>query len=86
MGSIYANEGRHKEAIEKYKKAIELEPNYVQAHYNLARIYEKLEKRGMAKEEYKKAEEARRKGLAKLTRTKYEDRLITLSRKNLTKD
>ena len=83
MGSIHANEGRHEEAIEKYKKAIELEPNYVQAHYNLGRIYEELSKTKMAKEEYRKAEEARRKGLAKLTRTKYENRLISLQRKDL---
>jgi tetratricopeptide (TPR) repeat protein len=84
LGSIYANERRREEAVQSYKKAIELEPNYVQAHHNLGRIYENLGKAKLAKEEHKKAEEARRKGLTKLTRTKYEDRLITLQRKDLT--
>ncbi len=86
LGSIYANEERYEEAIQNYKKAIELEPNYAQAHYNLGRIYEDLGKTEMAEEEYKKAKEARKKGLTKLTRTKYENQLIALSRKNLTRD
>ncbi|MCK4648116.1 O-antigen ligase family protein [bacterium] len=86
LGSIYANEGRYEEATQNYKKAIELEPNYVQAHYNLAHLYESLGKSEIAEEEYSGAKEARKKGLTKLTRTKYENRLITLSIKNLTKD
>ena len=86
MGSIYTNEGSYEEATQNYKKAIELEPNYAQAHYNLGRIYENLDRTKMAQKEYKKAEEARKKGLTKLTRTKYENRLIALSRKDLTKD
>ncbi len=85
LGSIYANEGRYEEAIQNYKKATELEPNYAQAHYNLGRIYEDLGRTEMAEEEYKKAEEARRKGLAKLTRTKYENQLISLQRRGLDK-
>lgn len=82
LGSIHANEKRYEEAIQNYKKAVELEPNYVQAHYNLGRIYEDLGRPEMAEEEYKKAEKARRKGLVKLTRTKYENQLITLARKD----
>ncbi|MBU4310204.1 O-antigen ligase family protein [bacterium] len=81
LGSIYANEERYEETIQNYKKAIELEPNYVQAHYNLGRIYEDLDNAELAEEEYKKAEESRRKGLTKLTRTKYEDQLISLQKK-----
>lgn len=81
LGSIYANEGRYEEAIENYKEAIELEPNYVQAHYNLGRLYEELGRTKMAEEEYKKAEEARKNGLTKLTRTKYENRLIALQKR-----
>ncbi len=84
LGSIYANEGRYEEAIENYKKAIELEPNYAQTHYSLGRIYEDLGRTEIAEEEYKKAEDARKKGLTKLTRTKYENRLIAPPRKNLT--
>ena len=86
LGSVYANEEKLEEAIQNYRKAIELEPNYVQAHYNLGRIYEDLGKTEMAEKEYKRAEKSRRKGLTKLTRTKYENRLIALSRKNLTKN
>ena len=86
LGSIYANEERYEEAIQNYKEAIELEPNYAQAHYNLGRLYENLGKSEIAEEEYRGAKKARKKGLAKLTRTKYENRLITLSRKDLTKD
>jgi tetratricopeptide (TPR) repeat protein len=82
LATIYANEARYEETIQNYRKAIELEPNYAQAHYNLGRIYEELGKTEMAKEEYKKAEEAKRKGLTKLTRTKYENQLITLERKD----
>ncbi len=83
LGSIYANEERYEEAIQNYKKAIELEPNYAQAHYNLGRIYEDSGRTEIAEEEYKKAEEARKRGLAKLTRTKYENQLISLQRRGL---
>jgi len=83
LATIYANEGRSEEAIQNYKKAIGLESNYAQAHYNLGRLYEELSKTEMAGEEYKRAEESRKKGLAKLTRTKYENQLISLQRKDL---
>jgi tetratricopeptide (TPR) repeat protein len=41
MGLTYFALGRHEEAIDEYKKAIEIDPNYLDAHYNLAIVYGK---------------------------------------------
>ena len=35
----YANLGKYKEAIEAYKQAIRIDPDYALAHYNLGDVY-----------------------------------------------
>lgn len=44
LGTIYEKQGRYAEAIVELKKAVELEPQYVEAYYNLAVVYEKVGK------------------------------------------
>ena len=38
-GRLFAVEGKHEQAIEAYKKALSIEPNYKQAQVNLRFIY-----------------------------------------------
>jgi len=47
--------GKHKEAIEEYKQAIRIFPNYAEAHSNLGANYVELGMYGEAIEEYKQA-------------------------------
>jgi tetratricopeptide (TPR) repeat protein len=39
LGITYAKSGRHQEAIEAYKQAISIKPDYVDAHYSLGVVY-----------------------------------------------
>jgi tetratricopeptide (TPR) repeat protein len=51
-GFGYQNEGNLDKAIEEYKKAIELNPNYLQAHMNLGAVYIQQKKYDQAIEEF----------------------------------
>jgi len=42
LGYCFGRLGKNEEVIVAYKKAIELDPDYTIAHYNLARTYRKL--------------------------------------------
>jgi tetratricopeptide (TPR) repeat protein len=50
-----AKDGQLNSAQENYKKAIELEPNYAAAHYNLGGLYEELVQLEKARAEYRAA-------------------------------
>jgi tetratricopeptide (TPR) repeat protein len=39
LGVAYENLGRHQEAIESYKQAIRIKPDYAKAHYGLGLVY-----------------------------------------------
>ena len=54
-GIAYRNKAMLDEAIAEYKKAIETNPNYAQAHYNLGLAYSGLGMRDEAAGEYNKA-------------------------------
>ena len=43
----------YKEAVESYKRAIRIKPDYAEAHFNLGFTYFFLNDRGSALEEYK---------------------------------
>lgn len=51
-GFEYQNQGNLDKAIEEYKKAIELNPNYLQAHMNLGAAYIGQKKYDKAIEEF----------------------------------
>ena len=42
LGRSYLALGKHEEEVEAYKEAIQLYPNYIAAHYNLAMAYDLL--------------------------------------------
>ena len=44
LGAILAVQNKKKEAIENYKKAIKINPNYAQAYNNLGGVYHKSKK------------------------------------------
>lgn len=54
---ILANDGKWKEAIEEYNKAIKEEPKYAQAYASLGNAYFQLNELSKAKEAYEKARE-----------------------------
>jgi len=58
QGAALQKDGRIKEAIESYQRALSLKPSYAEAHYNLADAYEELPAYDKALEEYQKAIEA----------------------------
>jgi len=55
LGDMYARHGELEKAVEEFKKAIELKPNYGDAYHNLANVYHQMGKDDLAKENYQKA-------------------------------
>ncbi|MDT4954339.1 MAG: protein O-mannosyl-transferase [Acidobacteriota bacterium] len=58
QGNELARQDQDKEAAEVYQKAINLYPDFAEAHLKLAMSYDVLEQKKEAEEEYKKAAEA----------------------------
>lgn len=52
IGDLYLRKGMYDEAIEEYKKAIEVDPNCALAHFNLSIVYDKKGMRNEADQEY----------------------------------
>jgi tetratricopeptide (TPR) repeat protein len=55
LGNNYIESGKYQEAIEEYKQAIKIEPDFAEAHNNLGLAYDKSGKYQEAIEEYKQA-------------------------------
>ncbi len=51
-GIDFATSNQSKQAIEAFKKAIEIEPRYINAHYDLGVLYYTLDRREEAQREY----------------------------------
>jgi superkiller protein 3 len=58
QGNELARQDQDKEAAEVYQKAINLSPDFAEAHLKLAMSYDVLEQKKEAEEEYKKAADA----------------------------
>ena len=52
VGDLYLKKGMYDEAIEEYKNAIETDPDYAIAHFNLSIAYDKVGLKEEADEEY----------------------------------
>jgi hypothetical protein len=55
LGREYLKSGKYKEAIESYKQAIRIEPDYAYAYFGLVAVYEELGNYKEAIESYKQA-------------------------------
>ena len=55
LGDLYGRQGNLEKAVEEFKKAIELKPNYGDAFHNLANTYQQMGKTDEAIENYQKA-------------------------------
>lgn len=55
LGDVYGRRGDKKKALEEFKKAIELRPNYADAYHNLANTYKELGEINQAIDSYQKA-------------------------------
>ena len=55
LGNAYAKQGNLDEAVEEYKKALVVNPNYAQAHKNLGIVFDKQGNLDEAVVEYNKA-------------------------------
>ena len=55
LGAVFSAQNESDKAIENYKKAIKLNPNYAQAYNNLGTALNKLYKTNEAIDSYKKA-------------------------------
>ena len=40
LGIALEDEGRHQEAFTAYAQALAVDPNYAEAHFNIAKLYE----------------------------------------------
>lgn len=56
MGTMYHNKELYKEAIEYYKQAVKLDPDYIYAHENMGNTYEQLGKMRSSRKAYHQAE------------------------------
>lgn len=52
IGDLYLRKGMYDEAMAEYKKAIEVDPDYAIAHFNLSIVYDKKGMKEEADEEY----------------------------------
>ena len=52
QGLQFYEKGQWEQAVSNYQKAVALDPNYAQAHYNLGIVYEDLQKFDKAQTEY----------------------------------
>ena len=52
QGEQFYEKGQWEQAVSNYQKAVALDPNYAQAHYNLGIVYEDLQKFEQAQTEY----------------------------------
>jgi len=55
LGDVYARQGNMQKAIEEFKKAIKINPNYADAYHNLANTYQQMGQLDAAVENYQKA-------------------------------
>ncbi len=55
LGDLYTRRGEYEKAVEEFKKAIELKPNYGDAYHNLANVYHQINRDDLALENYQKA-------------------------------
>jgi len=55
LGDVYARQGNLPKAVEEFKKAIEINPNYADAYHNLANTYQQMGQLDAAVENYQKA-------------------------------
>ncbi len=55
LGDVYARQGDMQKAVEEFKKAIEINPNYADAYHNLANTYQQIGQMDLALENYQKA-------------------------------
>jgi len=57
IGIIHAGKAEFKKAESRFKKAVEIDPDYAMAYYNLAVVYKKLNDKEKARKNYLKAKE-----------------------------
>ena len=55
LGIVLADEGKNDEAAQDFEQAIQMDPNGVDAHWRLARLYQSMGKTEEAKAEFAKA-------------------------------
>ena len=55
LGDVYARQGDLNRAVEEFKKAIEINPNYADAYHNLGNTYQQMGQFDLAVENYQKA-------------------------------
>lgn len=55
LGDLYGRRGDLEKAVEEFKKAIKLKPNYADAYHNLANTYYQMGKFDLAEENYQRA-------------------------------
>ena len=55
LGDVYARQGDLPKAVEEFKKAIEINPNYADAYHNLANTYQQMSQLDLAVENYQTA-------------------------------
>jgi Flp pilus assembly protein TadD len=54
LGILLSDEERHEESIQALRRAVELQPDLAQAHYRLARAYQRTGQKALAAQELKK--------------------------------
>jgi RND family efflux transporter MFP subunit len=60
LGVAYTKDKQYEQAINAYKRSLNLDPKFAEAHYNLASVYALQKKHDLAVEHYSKAIEHRR--------------------------
>lgn len=54
LGVVYQKKNLHNQAIQEFKEAITIKPNYADAHYGLGCVYEQQKRWSEAKSEWER--------------------------------
>ncbi|HKY27119.1 MAG TPA: tetratricopeptide repeat protein, partial [Pyrinomonadaceae bacterium] len=79
LGVAYGHLRRHNEALECFRRAISLRPDYTDAHMNLGVVYLLLNKRAEAIEQYRKLQDLNASVAKELYKAIYKGKILTVS-------
>ncbi len=74
LGVLYSTQDKYELAITQYKKAIDAQPQFGEAHYRLAQAYKRTGEQGKAQQEFQAYQQIEKQEAAEIERQRREVR------------